>query len=232
MPSGPVTPACTAASSRVPVSRSTRTPSAMRPRSEYTYWLPGLAPGASGVVRAAVRRVSGVGYMLHSGRKAGRPEVWVNRLRTVTLSLPPAANSGTYRATGASRSTRPRSTDRAVPHRPADCEALDDHAVLGGQHGRTGVGRVTRVVRRRLQVGRGVGAHAVDVLRLQADLARLPEAQGVVREPDVGRRHACAPGVGLRVRGWGPGGDRDDDGHRGVQRDQSTDHRPPFQHAR
>src|SRR6266545_2536676 len=221
MPSGPVTPACTAASSRVPVSRSTRTPSAMRPRSEYTYWLPGLAPGASGVVRAAVRRVSGVGYMLHSGRKAGRPEVWVNRLRTVTLSLPPAANSGTYRATGASRSTRPRSTCciTTIVVKSLDTEARSK--MVSG-----------RVVRRRLQVGRGVGAHAVDVLRLQADLARLPEAQGVVREPDVGRRHARRPGVGLRVRGWGPGGDRDDDGHRGVQRDQSTDHRPPFQHAR
>ena len=38
------------------------------------------------------------------------PEVWVRRWRTVTASLPLAANSGRYAATGLSRSTTPSST--------------------------------------------------------------------------------------------------------------------------
>jgi hypothetical protein len=47
---------------------------------------------------------------LKGGSQAGRPTLWLSRWRTVALSLPAAANSGHQRATGASMSTRPRST--------------------------------------------------------------------------------------------------------------------------
>jgi hypothetical protein len=50
-----------------------------------------------------------VGWVPWSGRNAGSPEVWVSRCRTVTVALPPAANSGTWRATGASSASRPAS---------------------------------------------------------------------------------------------------------------------------
>ena len=55
-------------------------------------------------------RASGVGWLLHSGSQAGKPEVWVSSWRTVTASLPLAANAGMYDATVRSRSIRPAST--------------------------------------------------------------------------------------------------------------------------
>ena len=47
------------------------------------------------------------GYLLHSGSHEVKPDVCVSSWRTVTASLPFAANSGRYVATGLSRETRP-----------------------------------------------------------------------------------------------------------------------------
>ena len=49
------------------------------------------------------------GHALHSGSHDVKPDVCVSSWRTVTASLPLAANSGRYAATGLSRETCPSS---------------------------------------------------------------------------------------------------------------------------
>ncbi len=78
-----------------------------------TEWYPASVPGSQrGACRA--RRVVAPRQSYRSatatgGSNSGRPAVCDSRCRTSTRSLPAAANSGQYLATGASRSRSPRS---------------------------------------------------------------------------------------------------------------------------
>ena len=60
--------------------------------------------------------------------QSGRPAVCASRCRTSTSSLPAAANSGQYRATGASRSSSPRSARMQGAQR---CHRLGDGPDVG-----------------------------------------------------------------------------------------------------
>src|SRR5579872_2754218 len=105
MPNGWNTHMSRYSSSGWPLSFSTRNPSVMAPRSEYTYCVPGLY--SSGVLSTICRASSGDDAMRHSSRSAGRPDRCSSSSRMVTLSFSPPVNSGKYFTTGSSSLNRP-----------------------------------------------------------------------------------------------------------------------------
>ena len=78
----------------------------------YPAFLPGSQRGSS--LRAQIlAMIASHGSRGQPTSNMRMPLVWVSRWRSVTPSLPPAANSGMNRATGSSRSSAPRSQNRA-----------------------------------------------------------------------------------------------------------------------
>lgn len=123
MPSG-------AATSSAKNRPSVRRPGSTRRMSSPSYqpremaWYPCRVPGAQAgrcAARAAATTSRSARSPTLSGRSiAGSPAWWASSCRTVTASLPAAANSGQYRATGASWSIQPRAwaTASASPDTP------------------------------------------------------------------------------------------------------------------
>ncbi len=66
--------------------------------------------GTSGTVVSTMRNAVALSGASFNGSVPRNPDVCVNRCRTVIAPVPGLLNSGTYRTTGESKSTRPRST--------------------------------------------------------------------------------------------------------------------------
>jgi len=66
--------------------------------------------GVTGTVVSTINSAAALSRAWNSGSVPRNPDVCVSRCRTVMCSVPALLNSGTYRTTGVSSATLPRST--------------------------------------------------------------------------------------------------------------------------
>ena len=78
--------------------------------------------GAAAAMMPAASRESMSSSWVNPPSTPGRPPWWLSSWATVMFSLPAAANSGQYSATGASRSSTPSCTSSAMTSAPAPLE--------------------------------------------------------------------------------------------------------------